>query len=76
MLEEDVEVIDSIIMDYTMVRQGARLNRAIIDRYNTIESGDQIGFNPEHDRRRFHVTESGITVVPQGVFDAHSARYF
>ncbi len=76
MLEEDVEVIDSVIMDYTVVRQGARLNRAIVDRYNIIEPGDQIGFNPEHDRRRFQVTGSGITVVPQGVFDPHSVRYF
>jgi glucose-1-phosphate adenylyltransferase len=76
MLEEDVEVIDSVIMDHTIIRRGARLNRAILDRYNTIDPNDRIGFEPERDKQRFHVTDSGITVVPQGHFDANIVRYF
>lgn len=76
LLEEDVEVTDSVIMDYTIVRCGTRLNRVIVDRDNTIELGDRIGFDHELDRQRFHVTESGIVVVPHGHYDPTNARYF
>jgi len=76
LLEEDVEVLDSVIMDYNIIRRGARLNRVIIDRDNIIEPGDHIGFDRDHDRQRFHVTESGIVVLPQGRFDPNNARYF
>jgi glucose-1-phosphate adenylyltransferase len=76
MLEEDVEVSDSVIMDYNIIRRGARLNRVILDRNNIIDPGEHIGFDHERDRQRFHVTESGIVVIPQGRFDATKARYF
>ncbi|RMD71174.1 MAG: glucose-1-phosphate adenylyltransferase, partial [Gammaproteobacteria bacterium] len=65
-LEEGVEVEDSIIMDYVIVRKGARIRRTIIDRFNTIEEGERIGYDLELDRRRYHVSPSGIVVVPRG----------
>ncbi len=64
LLEEDVVVEDSIIMDFCVLRRGARVRRAVIDRYNVIEPGEHIGYDSEADRKRGHVTESGITVVP------------
>jgi glucose-1-phosphate adenylyltransferase len=76
LLEEDVEVCDSVIMDYNIIRRGARLNRVIIDRDNIIECDDRIGFDHDRDRQRFHVTDSGIVVVPRGRFDATNARCF
>ena len=76
LLEEDVEVTDCVILDHTIIRRGAHLNRVIIDSFNTIGAGECIGFDLEHDRQRFQVTESGITVLPQGQFDASAVRYF
>lgn len=76
LLEEDVEITDCVILDHTIIRRGARLNRVIIDSFNTIEAGEHIGFDLEHDRQRFQVTESGITILPQGQFDASAVRYF
>lgn len=76
LLGEDVEIVDSVIMDNTVIRRGVRLNRVIIDRDNTIEPGDHIGFDHDRDRQRFLVTESGIVVVPQGHYDPKNARYF
>lgn len=64
LLEEDVELEDSIVMDYCMLRSGARVRRAIIDRYNVIARGARIGYDAAADRARYHVTESGIVVVP------------
>jgi glucose-1-phosphate adenylyltransferase len=65
-IEDDVELEDCIIMDYTRIGRGARLRRVIVDRHNHIEPGDRIGFDADADRRRFHVSESGITVIGRG----------
>ncbi len=74
-LEEDVEVEDCIIMDYTVVRRGARLKRVIVDRYNQIDPGDKIGFDRAADERRFHVSPSGIVVIPKAPYSAEISRY-
>ncbi len=65
-IEEDVELEDCIVMDYNRICRGARLRRVIIDRHNIIEAGDVIGYDEEADRQRFHVSPSGITVIPGG----------
>lgn len=66
LMEEDVELDECIVMDYAVLRKGARLKRVIVDRYNTVEAGEHIGYDPEIDRRRFPVSDSGIVVVPRG----------
>ena len=65
-IEEGVELDDCIIMDYVRVARGAKLRRVIIDRHNLIEPGERIGFDPEADRQRFHVSPAGVTVIPGG----------
>ncbi|MBP9803469.1 MAG: glucose-1-phosphate adenylyltransferase [Candidatus Accumulibacter sp.] len=66
LIEEDVELDECIVMDYAVLRRGVRLKRVIVDRYNTIEAGDRIGYDTDADRQRFPVTDSGIVVVPRG----------
>lgn len=63
-IEPGAEIEDSIIMDYVVVRRGAKLRRVIVDRYNVIEQNARIGFNPSEDRQRYHVSDSGIVVIP------------
>ena len=65
-LEPGVEIEDCIIMDHVMIRRGAKLKRAIIDRDNVIGENERIGYDLERDRARYHVTESGIVVLPEG----------
>jgi glucose-1-phosphate adenylyltransferase len=65
-VNEGAVIEDSIIMDHTTVGKGARLRRAIVDRYNIIAADTEIGFEPDADRRRFHVDASGLVVVPRG----------
>jgi len=65
-LEEDVVIEDSIVMDYVRIRRGSRLRRAIVDRYNELPAGSVLGYDPEADRSRYVLDESGIVVVPQG----------
>jgi glucose-1-phosphate adenylyltransferase len=60
-------ITDSVIMDNVEVNRHARVHRAIIDKDVVIGPRASIGLDIEEDRARgFHVTESGITVVPKG----------
>ena len=45
------------------VGRHARIRRAIIDRDVFIPRGARIGYNPEEDRKRHTVTDSGVVVV-------------
>lgn len=57
------QVQDSIIFENVNVGRHARIRRAIIDKDVNIPEGMEIGFNADEDRKRFLVTESGITVI-------------
>src|SRR3989449_574050 len=49
---------DSTVRDPTSVGKGARLRRAIIDRFNIIPADAEIGHDLDTDRRRYHVDAS------------------
>jgi glucose-1-phosphate adenylyltransferase len=58
------EVTDSVILPEVEIERNARINRAIIDRGCTIESGMVIGEDHEQDRKRgFRVTDKGVVLV-------------
>lgn len=58
------KIVDGVLFDHVDVRQGASLNRAILDKNVVVEPGAKIGLNPDSDRARgFVVTDSGITIV-------------
>lgn len=67
MVEPGVRIEDSIVMDYVAIRRGAQLHRVIVDRYNEIGAGERIGYDSAADRQRFHVTESGLVVIPKRI---------
>jgi glucose-1-phosphate adenylyltransferase len=57
-------VTDSVILPEVEIERNARINRAIIDRGCTIESGMVIGEDHEQDRKRgFRVTDKGVVLV-------------
>jgi glucose-1-phosphate adenylyltransferase len=60
------EVHESILMEGVEVGRYAKIRRAIIDKDVIIPRHARIGYDPEEDQRRFHVTEQGIVVVPKG----------
>jgi len=59
-------VEDSILMEHVQVGRYAKVRRAILDKDVVIPQHAEIGYNLDEDRRRFHVTESGIVVVEKG----------
>ncbi|MBQ2611803.1 glucose-1-phosphate adenylyltransferase [bacterium] len=61
------QVEESILMENVEVGRYSKIRRAIIDKNVKIPPNTEIGYNRREDELRgFHVTESGITVVPKG----------
>ncbi len=56
-------VEDSIILDNCDIGRRAHVRRTILDKNVRIQPDTRIGFDLEADRKRYHVTESGIVVV-------------
>jgi len=67
-VEPDALLEHCIVMDRCTIARGVKIRRAIVDVDNHIPPGESIGHDLERDRRRFHVSEGGVVVVP--------ARYF
>ena len=59
-------VSDSILMENVEIGRHCEIRKCIIDKNVTIPPGTKIGLDLEEDRKRFHVTESGIVVIPKG----------
>jgi glucose-1-phosphate adenylyltransferase len=57
------EVDQSILFSHVSVGRHCRVRRAIIDRDVHLPEGTTIGYDPEADRERYFVTDTGITVV-------------
>ena len=57
------EVDSTIMFSHVNIGRHCRIRRAIIDRDVHIPEGTTIGFDPESDRQKYFVTDSGITVV-------------
>ncbi len=60
-------VEESILFENVNIGRHCRIRRAIIDKHVDIPPGTSIGYDLEEDRKRFHVTESGIVVIPKGM---------
>jgi len=67
-IHEGADIQECIIMDHTTIGKGAKLRRAIVDRFNIIEPGETAGYNREEDeRRRYHIDASGLVVRARGI---------
>jgi glucose-1-phosphate adenylyltransferase len=63
----------SVLLPDVQVGRGAHLTRAILDRGCRIPDGMVIGEDPEDDARRFHRTDSGITLVTPSMLERLAA---
>jgi glucose-1-phosphate adenylyltransferase len=70
LVERGAKLEHCIVMERSRIGRGAQVRRAIVDQDNAIPADERIGFDLEQDRKRFHVTPSGIVVVPAGAFPA------
>jgi glucose-1-phosphate adenylyltransferase len=56
-------VEDAVILPNVEVSRNVVLKKVVIDKGAVIPPGMRIGVNPEEDRKRFHVSEKGVTLV-------------
>jgi len=54
---------ESVLLPDVEVGRGAMLSRVLVDQGTKIPPGLSAGIDPEEDRKRFHVTEKGITLI-------------
>jgi glucose-1-phosphate adenylyltransferase len=60
-------VEDSIVFENVNIGRHSRVRRAIVDKHVEIPPRTEIGYDLERDAKHFHVTESGIVVIPKGM---------
>lgn len=67
---------DSIVLPNVRIGRNCILKKCIIDKQCVIPEGTQVGLDPVADRKRFHVTASGITLISRSMLgqDIHPAQ--
>ncbi|MEF1187593.1 glucose-1-phosphate adenylyltransferase, partial [Vibrio sinaloensis] len=64
-IHDSATIVDSILFDDVEVGEGCKLVNCIIDKHVKIPPNTEIGLNQVEDAKRFHVSESGVVVVPE-----------
>jgi len=62
-VDDDAFVENSLLFDGVYIGKNAKINNCIIDKHVSVPDGEVIGYDPEDDRKRFHVSEKGIVVI-------------
>ena len=59
------QVTDSVLMANVDIGRYCKIKNAIIDKNVSVPPHTVIGYDLERDREKYHVTESGIVVIPK-----------
>jgi glucose-1-phosphate adenylyltransferase len=62
-VHEHCTIEDSVILPDVDIGTGVVLKHVIVDKYCKLPQGLAVGIDPAEDRKRFHVTEKGITLI-------------
>ncbi|BBL34109.1 glucose-1-phosphate adenylyltransferase [Nitrosomonas stercoris] len=62
---------DSVILPDVHIDKHVRLRRVIVEKGCRIPENTEIGFHPEQDKQRFHITDNGITLVVPEMLNQH-----
>lgn len=65
-IEEDVQIEDSILLNSCHIKRGTRLKKVIIEKNVVISENIKIGYQLDQDKKHFFVTPEHITVIPKG----------
>jgi len=62
-VQDFCDIEDCVILPNVEIGNNVMLRRAIVDKHCRLPDGLTAGVDPEADRKRFHVTERGVTVI-------------
>ena len=67
------EVEDSVLLPNVTVSRSVTLKRVVVDKNCIIPEGLTVGVNPEEDKKRFFVTDKGVTLITRDMLgqDVH-----
>ena len=80
LLFTDVHVADRCTLDYSVIlpdveiEAGAMLRKVVVDKHCRIPAGLVAGVDAERDRRRFHVTPGGVTLITPDMLEQSHYR--
>jgi len=57
------KIEDCVILPNVEIGNNVALRRAIVDTRCRLPDGLSVGFDPEADRKRFHVTDRGVAII-------------
>jgi glucose-1-phosphate adenylyltransferase len=57
------DVQDAVILPNVEIGRHSKLRRVVVDKGTRIPPGLEAGIDPAADRKRFHVTDKGITLI-------------
>jgi len=63
-IERGAHVEECVILDDVSIGAHARLRRVIADRGSSVPPHSRIGYDAGHDSRKFHLSQSGLVVLP------------
>jgi glucose-1-phosphate adenylyltransferase len=66
-VESYAYIEDSVILPEVVVGRNVTLKRTVVDKRCQIPDGLTVGENPAEDRKRFFVSEKGITLITPGM---------
>ena len=64
-VEADSSLEECIVMRGAKIGRGCKLRRVIIDKWNVVPDGTEIGYDHDKDRQTHFVSEEGIAVLPR-----------
>lgn len=62
-VQDYCDIEDCVILPSVEIGNNVTLRRVIVDKHCRLPDGLSAGVDPEADRKRFHVTERGVTVI-------------
>jgi glucose-1-phosphate adenylyltransferase len=54
---------DSVILPDVHIGEHVRLRKVVVDKRAQVPDGLEVGFDRQRDKQRFHVTETGVTLI-------------
>jgi glucose-1-phosphate adenylyltransferase len=64
-------IADSVVMPNVDVGRGTVLKKTVVDKHCRLPQGFAAGVDPDEDRRRFHVTARGVTLIVPEMLGQH-----
>jgi glucose-1-phosphate adenylyltransferase len=62
-VQDYCDIDGAVILPNAEIGRGVQLKRVVVEKGTQIPPGLRVGFDPEEDRQRFHVTSKGVTLV-------------